>query len=452
MNNKETYKEFVWHLMDVLRDAMLYREVEYSVVRLVFIKYAVDNYIGAYTVEDMQVCSRAQKMFSMRDVDNGIESLIPVLQYIDRAYDLSGVLANSHIIDSFNNLFYGLENSVQRKNATKEDFRDILRLLSSVDLEETDDEKSKGPMLVDALVDVIINSSYRRGYASEYTTKPQLSKLVSRILNVKSDDRYCDFSSGIGLSTLGILNDKNTEIKNADINPDAISISAMLLIMAGYKKLIIKCDDSLSQPIESFNGNKVFVDGPWGMKMINNPNYEYTDSSLAILDRCVENYMENTDDSVSVVTVPAGVLFQQKKQAVSLRKELLNRGLIKAVISLPPLKAGTLITVNLIVMTRKHNDRVLFINASDFQQQALRGDTYGDNVLPDTMIERIVNALELDAETDGFSRIVSIDEIAANEYNLIPTMFVRPIIEDDDTTLEEVNSQLDDLYKQLLGK
>ena len=104
MNKIEDVKNFIWELVDSLRNAMFYRELEYSAVRLVFIKYAVDNCIGASTIEEVQSYARAQKMFSMRDVENGMDYIIPILENIDKDYRLHGVLSNSDIWNAYSNI------------------------------------------------------------------------------------------------------------------------------------------------------------------------------------------------------------------------------------------------------------------------------------------------------------------------------------------------------------
>ena len=452
MNKIEEIKEFVWRILETLRTAMYYRESEYGVVRLVFIKYAVDNYIGATSVEDMQMCSRAQKMFSMRDVENGIDTIIPVLQYIDKAYGLKDVICSPESVDSYSAELFGYGGRAQKKNTTTENYKDVIRLLCSVDLEENDDSLSKGQLLVMALTDVIVNSSYRNRYAAEHTTKPQLSKLVSMLLNVQADDRYCDFTCGVGLSTLGIVRDKSTAIKNADINPSAVSVAAMLLIMSGYKSLDLRCEDTLNNSIPDFKGNKVFVDAPFGMRLEKKSENEYNDSSLASIDKAMSYYLDESGDAMLIVNVPSGVLFKQG-QALMLKKKLIDDRMLRAVIALPPLNNGTIVSSNLLVITREENDEVMFINASECQPQVVRkGDISGNIALPEERIEQIVHAFYDNEEEKGFSKCISMEEIAKQEYNLVPTVYIPPIVEEDNTSIEEINKQLDELYKQLLGQ
>ena len=452
MNNKEDVKIFIWKLVDSLRSAMFFRELEYSAVRLVFIKYAVDNYVGASTVEEMQSCARAQKMFAMRDVENGIDYLIPILKYIDKAYGLESILSNVDILNAYSYELFGYENNSQRKNATTDNFKGILRLLGSTDLEETTEEKTLGPMLVDALIDVIVSNSYRNGYASDHTTKPQLNKLVSNILNLQSGDRFCDFASGVGLSTIEIVKDKATTINIADVNALAVSTSAMLLIMAGYQKLNVKREDTLSKVVDGLSGNRVFVDAPWGIKLEKTDANEYTDGTLAVIDKAIHSYMENTSDAIAVITLPSGPLFKSNKQSVELRTRLLKQGILKAVISLPALKTGTTINMNLMILTNKKNDEVLFINAAETPTvSAKKNDITGDLSLPDTLIDKIIDVLNKNKTIEGFSRSVSCKELEEKEYNFVPTLYVAPILDEDETTLDEINNQLNVLYKKLLG-
>ncbi|WP_034449198.1 N-6 DNA methylase [Butyrivibrio sp. AE2032] len=452
MNKIEDVKNFIWELVDSLRNAMFYRELEYSAVRLVFIKYAVDNCVGASTIGEVQSYARAQKMFSMRDVENGMDYLIPILENIDKAYRLSGVLSNSDIWNAYSNELFGYENNSQRKNTTADNYKRILRLLGTTDLEESTEEKILGPMLVNALIDVIVNNSYRNGYASEHTTKPQLNKLVSEILNVQPDDKFCDFASGVGLSTISIVKDRYTNISLADVNSLAVSTSAMLLIMAGYQNLNIKCEDTLSQVVEGLHGNKVFVDAPWGIKLEKKFEDDYTDGTLAVIHKTINNYMENTDDAIAVITLPSGPLFKSNKQTVELRSHIVNKGMLKAIISLPALKTGTTINMNLMVLTKKKNDKVIFINgAENSAQSAKKYDSYGDLSLPNPLIDKILDALFQNKSIEGFSRCVSYEELSEKEYNFIPTVYITPVVDDDETTLEDINNQLSNLYKKLLG-
>ena len=115
---------------------------------------------------------------------------------------------------------------------------------------------------------------------------------------------------------------------------------------------------------------------------------------------------------------------------------------------MPPLKNRTAVNVNLLVLTRKFNERVTFINAIECQTK----NSNRIELLPEGSINQIVDVIDSKKEVKGFSKVVEVEDIANKEYSLIPTMYVTPIVEEDGTSLEEINNQLNDLYKQLLGK
>lgn len=454
MNNIEEARSFIWELMNSLRGTMFCRELEFTTVRLVFIKYAVDNYIGATTVEDTKLCSRAQKMFSMRDVENGLEAIIPVLKYIDSAYKLNNILSGENTVNKLADELFGSDASLHKRNTNQNDYKNIMRVLSSVDFEEVDESRRKGSLLVEALIGEIYDNSSKYGFASEHSSRRELNLLASKILNVQSDDRYCDFVSGVGLSTLEIVVDKQTLIRNADCDQSSIAIATMLLIMSGFNNIDMRWADTLTSSFEDFKGNKLFVDPPFGRphiksdkNFISNSQYKYNDYVLEAIDKTINSYMEESNDAISVVTVNAGVLFRSNKQTTDFKKEIVERGFVKAVIALPPLKNRTAVNINLMVLTRAFNDRVTFINATECQIK----NSNKIDLLPEESINMIVDVINSSEEIKGFSKVIGIEEIASKEYSLIPTMYVTPVVEEDNTTLEEVNEKLNELYKQLLG-
>jgi len=453
MNNVK-YRECITGLEDTLRGVMFCRELEFSAVRLIFIKYVVDNCIGASTREEMLLCNRAQMAFSRRDVNNGIDSIISVLNYIDNAYHLEGVLSGQDTINKYSAELFGKDTSTYKRSSTARNYEAVMEFLSKLDLVEDDVLQTKGMMWVNALVDEILDNSTKYGFLSECTTRQELSKLASGILNVSADDRYCDFVSGAGLSTLEIVKDKNTTINIADKDQSSVAIAAMLLIMSGYKDINVRCEDTLLKTCEKLNGNKIFVDAPFGRPFIkgtNNTNrnieYKYNDYSLDVMDKIINDYLDDSDDAIAVMTIHPGFLFRSNRQTAEFKAKLIKQGVIKAVIALPPLKNKTAVNVNLIVLTRKYNDKIIFVDATECQEKS----NNRIEVLPDSSIKKIISVIEESVEEEGFSKVISLSEIANKEYSLIPTMYIEQRQIEDNTTLSEVNSQLSDLYKRLLN-
>ena len=117
----------LWSLMNNSRGIIYSRNPAFSAMRLLFLKYAIDNNTGVASIEDMQQCARAQKMFAKRDVDSGIDTVFTVLKYIDRAYGLDDIL--SHSIDDYARELFGTDTAASKKGASSDEFRKLLDML-----------------------------------------------------------------------------------------------------------------------------------------------------------------------------------------------------------------------------------------------------------------------------------------------------------------------------------
>ena len=444
----EDSKKMIWELMDRLRGVVYSRNLAFSALRLIFLKYALDNYIGANGKEEMQQCVRAQKMFALRDVSNGIETVIPVLQYIDRAYGLDGVLSGTDNIDEYARELFGADRLRQKKNTSEDGFRSLMEYVGSLDLEEGN-LPVIGKSLVDGMIEVIESNFERNSYSGEYVTNVSVSTLAKELLRVASDDTFVDFASGAGVSTLLITGDTRPTIANVEVNGANAAAAAMLYIMYGYKEIHILVGDSISRQIPDLRGNKLFVDPPLMGRVDRSETNDYTDTSLAVLNRVMHDYL--TWDGEAIVVLPGNPLFQGKKQTVGLREELVQLGMVKAVISLPPMWYATSVNTNLVFISKKEmpHSEVLFIDAAR-EVKGTRGKSGQTSSLSSELINKIVSTVFDRTEINGFSFIVHQNEIREKDYNLVPATYVTAPTEEDSITMEEVDSQLAELYRQLM--
>jgi len=124
-------------------------------------------------------------------------------------------------------------------------------------------------------------------------------------------------------------------------------------------------------------------------------------------------------DGMLATVMPHGVLFRGGDEK-RIRAGLLENDLIEAVIGLAPnLFYGTGIPACILVLRNKgakapeRKGKVLFINA-DREYYEGRAQNH---LLPEH-IEKIASTFEAFAEADNFSRIVSLEELQENDYNL----------------------------------
>lgn len=129
------------------------------------------------------------------------------------------------------------------------------------------------------------------------------------------------------------------------------------------------------------------------------------------------------DNGRCAILFPHGVLFRDEEAAM--RRRLLEQDVIECVLGLganlfynSPMEAC--VVVCRMKKPKERRGRVLFINAVDevTREQA-------QSFLTEAHIKRILAAYRELAETEGFARVVSVEEIGANAGNLSIPLYVR---------------------------
>ncbi|WP_187879450.1 type I restriction-modification system subunit M [Helicobacter pylori] len=129
------------------------------------------------------------------------------------------------------------------------------------------------------------------------------------------------------------------------------------------------------------------------------------------------------DTGKGAVILPHGVLFRGNAEA-QIRKNLLTKGYIKGVIGLAPnLFYGTSIPACVIVLDKENahaRKGVFMIDASkDFKKDGNK------NRLRDQDVQKMIDTFKAKKEIPYYSKMVSLEEISANDYNLnIPRYIV----------------------------
>jgi type I restriction enzyme M protein len=152
-------------------------------------------------------------------------------------------------------------------------------------------------------------------------------------------------------------------------------------------------------------------------------------------------------DGTMAIILPHGVLFRGGAEE-RIRKKLLLDGNIDTVIGLPAnLFFSTGIPVCIIVLKKcKKFDDVLFINASG-EGNYDKGKR--QNTLSETHIDNIVETYKYRTERERYSRKVSMEEIAKNDYNLNISRYVSNSVEEEKIDLQEVNEKLVAIEEQI---
>lgn len=451
MNNislNDRVYDAILKIQDVLRMMYYTQDTGFSTIRLLFLKYAIDNTLCAESKEDMHWYVNLQKQFAARGVEYGPNGIVPILNMIDKHYKLNGIIERA--INAYASELYGLEKSMYRRSSNTKDCELLMDLLSRIDLTETDNSHQLGQIIVYNLLSTMRRQYSRLRIWGEYFSKDEPALIAKNILRVKDKEAFLDFAAGTGASTMQIVEGTNCYIYNVDINADCACIAAMLYIMAGYNNFSVKCDNSLLGNGFECMVDKIFVDAPISMKIYNPQDNTNVDSTILAINQVLKQLNQNGS---AVLTVPSGFLFGKSNQQLECKKQLIENGYLKAVISLPISWYGTAVTMNLIYLTKKQCKESLFVNAigSKFNQYVIK-DKVKETTISQEGLQLISDVVNGSKAIDEFSSLVGYEEIIKNKYDLMSTTYVKEKLKEESITIQEIDDELSKLYAQLINR
>lgn len=174
-------------------------------------------------------------------------------------------------------------------------------------------------------------------------------------------------------------------------------------------------------------------------------NYGLAPKSAADFAFLLHGFHYLKQDGVMAIVLPHGVLFRGGVEE-RIRATLLKDGHVDTVVGLPAnLFYSTGIPVCILVLKKcKKPDDVLFINASEHFEKGKR-----QNRLLDEHIDKIVSTYQYRTEEPRYSRRVSMEEIAGNDFNLNISRYVSTAVAEQEIDLRAVNTELVSLEKQI---
>lgn len=183
-----------------------------------------------------------------------------------------------------------------------------------------------------------------------------------------------------------------------------------------------------------------------GVPPQSNANYAFILTALSKQDK-------------AVFLLPNGVLTTNNEEEQAIKKNLIEKNYLEAVIALPDrmFESTSIPTSLLIFNKKKQTSNVLMVNASTLATEIVReqrGQVGGKshtnrvykkkiNILPDEAIDKIKGLLDNPKDEPNISKIVPIETIKEQGYVLTPNRYIE--LKQDDiqhTSLEEISKNL----------
>jgi type I restriction enzyme M protein len=184
-------------------------------------------------------------------------------------------------------------------------------------------------------------------------------------------------------------------------------------------------------------GEEVWVSDPYGRNFAGLPPAKSGD--FAWVQHMIRSMAEKTGRMA--VVLPHGVLFRMSREG-KIRENLLEMDLLEAVIGLGPnLFYGTGLAACILVFRetkpQDHRQKVLFIDASrEFKTGRAQNELLPEHV---SFIHRWYDGYK---DVEGLCRVVMLDEIRENDFNLNIPRYVEPVIEEETMTVDEAIANL----------
>lgn len=315
--------------------------------------------------------------------------------------------------------------------------------------------------------------------AGEFYTPQQISSILSEIVTLDSQEpasgkkkklnKVLDFACGSGSLLLNVRKQLGKggigKIYGQEKNITTYNLARMNMLLHGVKdtEFEIHHGDSLlndwdilneKNPARKQQFDAVVANPPFSYRWEPNEtlgedfrfkNHGLAPKSAADFAFLLHGFHFLSDSGVMAIILPHGVLFRGGAEA-RIRTKLLQDGHIDTIIGLPAnLFFSTGIPVCILVLKRcKKPDDVLFINASEHFDKGKR-----QNTLSQDHIEKIIETYKKRGEEQRYSRRVSMDEIAKNDYNLNISRYVSTAKPEEKIDIQAVHQELVDLEEKI---
>lgn len=280
----------------------------------------------------------------------------------------------------------------------------------------------------------------------EFYTPRKVVKAIARLLNPQEGMRICDPTCGSG----GMLIECVEQIKRQGGNPRNVSlfgqeknlgtwaIAQMNMILHNILDFDIRKGDTIREPALVEGGELMLFDivianppfslDKWGQDTAKEDGYQRFAYGIPPKSKGDYAFIQHMVATLNIngragVVVPHGVLFRGGSEG-TIRKGLLDNDLVEAVIGLAPnLFYGTGIPGAILILNRakseERKEKVLFIDASAEYQAGKN-----QNTLRDRDIQHLVDTYRAFQEEDKYASVVTLEEIAENDYNLNISRYV----------------------------
>ncbi len=425
----------LWSSCDALRGGMDASQYKDYVLSLLFIKYISDKYGNSDDFAPPVVIPPGASFHDMialkgkSDIGDKINT-----QIIQPLIDANPTLSRSDFPD-FND-----PNKLGQGQEMVDRLTNLIAIFEKPELNFSNNRAENDDILGDAYEYLMRHFATQSGKSKgQFYTPSEVSHVIARVIGISPENTIASTTaydptcgSGSLLLKVAAVAGKRITLEGQEKDVTTAGLARMNMILHDFPTAKIVSGNTLASPkfkdgeqLRTYDyvvANPPFSDKTWstGLNPAADPFQRFAwgvppakNGDYAYLLHIIRS-LKKTGKGACIL--PHGVLFRGNAEAV-IRRKLVESGYLKGIIGLPPnLFYGTGIPACILVLDKENAEGrkgIFMIDAS----KGFKKD--GDkNRLRERDIHRIVDTFKKQLEVPRYSRLVSLEEIAENEYNL----------------------------------
>ncbi len=332
----------------------------------------------------------------------------------------------------------------------------LVSLFNNVDFTQFD-----GDIIGDAYMWILSYFAPDKAKEGEVFTPKEISNLIVELLDIKEGNTVLDPATGSGSMLIEAyrharnkngLDKPSIELYGQEANEIMEALAKINFILHDIHSFNLWIGDSLKNP-RFPECDYVIANPPWNAK-------GYGENTFANIPEVRQIYTHFLPDGFPTnssadwawvqlmlykarqkvgVVLDSGALFRGGRER-AIRKAILEQDLIDSVILLPEKLFYNTQAPGIILVLNKNKDKkrknkVLFINACEEYDK--HPNVRKLNILPKRAIQKTAEHYHDFEELEHFARVVDLDEIKKNDYNLNVSLYVAPKVEEEEIDLKE---------------
>ncbi|KAB2949520.1 MAG: type I restriction-modification system subunit M [Phycisphaerae bacterium] len=424
----------LWQSCDELRGGMDASQYKDYVLTLLFMKYVSDKYAGKRdAVIEVPAGGSFADMVKLKGDKEIGDRINKIIGKLAEANDLKGVIDQADFND---------EDKLGRGKEMQDRLSKLVAIFDGLDFRANRAEGDD--LLGDAYEYLMRHFATESGKSKgQFYTPAEVSRIMAQVIGIEraselNQPTVYDPTCGSGSLLIKAADEAATPklaIYGQEMDNATWALAKMNMILHGHPTADLWRGNTLAAPyfknsdnsLKGFDfavANPPFSSKAWsnGLNPVNDEfdRFEYgvppiKNGDYAFLLHLIKSLKSK---GKGAIILPHGVLFRGNKEA-DIRRNLIQRGLIKGIIGLPAnLFYGTGIPACIVIIDKEH----AHARAGIFMIDASKGfmKDGNKNRLRAQDIHKIVDVFKNQRELPRYSRMVPVSEIAspANDYNL----------------------------------